>query len=160
VARDIQIRKFSEEDSQPVYQLVQNTIDVSYHTAYPEEAVEFFKEHHREEQILNDAATGYTVVAESNHEIVGTGTLLGIHIIRVFVAPLHQHRGIGKVIVQELEREASVEESTTLYLEASLVSRQFWESLGFIIQREDYIPVGNDQKLHFIRMVKTLFAIS
>ena len=139
MSQDILIRKFTQHDLWSVYQLVQNTIDISYHEAYLKEAVEFFKEHHPEEQILNDAAAGYTVVAESNREIVGTGTLLGTHIVRVFVDPLHQHRGIGKVIVQELEREASVEESATLYLEASLVSRQFWESLGFIIQKEDLI---------------------
>lgn len=160
MAQDVQIREFTKDDLPSVYQLVQNTIDVSYPGAYPAEAVEFFKEHHPEEQILNDAATGYTVVAEINREIVGTGTLLGTHIIRVFVNPIHQHRGIGKAIVQELEREASVSNPDALYLEASLVSRQFWESLGFITQKEDFIPVGNNQKLRFHRMTKTLSAIS
>ncbi|UCB42826.1 MAG: GNAT family N-acetyltransferase [Dehalococcoidales bacterium] len=160
MARDIETRKFSEEDLQAVYQLIQRTIDISYHEAYPEEAVEFFKNHHRKEEILNETATGYTVVAESNNELVGTGTLLGLHIVRVFVNPLHQHRGIGKIIVQELEREALVDKPATLYLEASLVSRQFWESLGYIIQSEDFIPVGYNQKLKFYRMAKTLSVIS
>ncbi|HEY33035.1 MAG TPA: GNAT family N-acetyltransferase [Dehalococcoidia bacterium] len=160
MAQDIQTRRFNDEDLQSIYQLIQNTIDISYREAYPEEAVTFFKNHHRKEQILNETATGYTVVSESDGELVGTGTLLGTHIIRVFVNPLHQHRGIGKTIVQELERKALAEKSATLYLEASLVSRQFWESLGYVIQSEDFIPVGNDQKLDFYRMVKTFSAIS
>lgn len=153
---DIQIRRYNEEDLQSVYQLIQNTIDISYCGAYPAEAVEFFKDYHSEEQILNDAATGYTALAENNNELLGTGTLSGTHISRVFVSPLHQKRGIGKAIVQELERKASGEKPATLYLEASLVSRQFWESLGFAIQAEDFIPVRNDQELHFYRMAKTL----
>jgi len=108
MAQDIEIRKSNEKDPQTVYQLIQNTIDISYHDAYPEEAVTFFKNHHRKEEILNEAATGHTVVAESNKELVGTGTLLDNHIIRVFVNPLHQHRGIDKIIIQKLERKASV----------------------------------------------------
>ena len=156
MVQDIQIRKFNEEVLQSLYRLIQNTIDISYHEAYPREAIEFFKDYHSKEQILNDAATGYTVIAECNSEVLGTGTLFGTNIRRVFVSQLIQHRGIGKLIVQELERRASVEKIAVLDLEASLVSRQFWESLGFVVQKEDYVPVRNGQKLCYYKMVKTL----
>jgi len=156
VVLDIQIRKLGEEDLQTVYRLIQSTIDISYHEVYPREAIEFFKDYHSKEQILSDAATGYTVVAECNSEVLGTGTLFGTNIRRVFVSPLHQHGGIGKLLVQELERKASFEKLAIIDLEASIVSRQFWESLGFVIQREDYIPVRNSQKLCYYKMVKTL----
>ncbi len=155
--QDIRIRKLGEEDLQTVYRLIQTTIDISYHEGYPREAIEFFKDYHSKEHILNDAATGYTVVAECDSEVLGTGTLSGINIRRVFVSPPHQHRGIGKLLVQELERKASFEKLATIDLEASLVSRQFWESLGFVVQREDYIPVRNSQKLCYYKMVKTLY---
>jgi len=156
VVRDIQIRKLNEEDLQSVYRLIQNTIDISYREVYPREAIEFFKDYHSEELILNDAITGYTVVAACNSEVLGTGTLLGTNIRRVFISPLHQHRSIGKMLVQELERKALNEKLATLDLASSLVSRQFWESLGYVLQSEEYIPVRNDQKLYFYRMVKTL----
>jgi citrate lyase synthetase len=136
--------------------LIQDTIDVSYRKAYPKEAVEFFKNYHSKEQILNDAATGYTVVAECSSKIIGTGSLSGTHIGRVFVSPHQQHRGTGKLIVRELEKKALLETSATLHLEASLVSRRFWESLGFAVQREDYLPVRNGQRLDYYRMTKTL----
>ncbi|HEY41367.1 MAG TPA: GNAT family N-acetyltransferase [Dehalococcoidia bacterium] len=154
--QNIQIREFTDDDLQAVYQLIQHTIDVSYREAYPEEAVEFFKDYHSEEQILNDAANGYTVVAECNGEIFGTGTLSGTNIRRVFVNPHHQQKGTGKLIVRQLEKKALIEKVTTLDLEASLVSRQFWESLGFVIQSEEYFPVSNDKRLHYSRMTKTL----
>ena len=155
--RDIQIREFNKEDLRSVYRLIQHTIDTSYHEAYPREAIAFFKDYHSKEHILDDAVTGYTVVAEYNCEVLGTGTLLGINIRRVFVSPLHQYKGIGKLIVRELERKASLDKLTTLELEASLVSRQFWESLGFLVEREDYVPVRNNQKLSYYKMVKTLY---
>jgi GNAT superfamily N-acetyltransferase len=74
----------------------------------------------------------------------------------VFVSPLHQHMGIGKLIVQDLEEKASLEKLTTLDLGASLVSREFWESLGFIVQIEDYVPVQNNQKLSYYKMFKMI----
>jgi GNAT superfamily N-acetyltransferase len=89
---------------------------------------------------------------------MGTGTLSGTNIRRVFVNPHHQQKGTGKLIVRELEKKALIAKITTLDLEASLVSRQFWESTGFVVQREDFVPVRNDQRLHFYRMTKTLDA--
>ena len=156
MAQYVQIREFTEDDLLSVYRLIQDTIDVSYYEAYPREAVEFFKDYHSEEQILNDAAHGYTIVAEYKNEVLGTGTLFGINIRRVFVSPPHQHRGTGKLVVRELEKKALLEKSATLDLEASLVSRQFWESLGFVVQREDFVPVRNDQRLYYYQMTKTL----
>jgi len=145
-----------QADLQSVYVLIQDTIQTSYHKVYPVEAIEFFKNYHQKESIWNDAISGYTAIVESNSKVVGTGTLLGTNIRRVFVDSLHQYRGIGKLIVQKLERKAVFEKLQVLDLESSLVSRQFWESLGFILQNEDYIPVRNGKKLLFYRMIKTL----
>ena len=139
-----------------VYRLIQDTIEVSYRGVYRQEAVEFFKNYHSEEQILNDAATGYTIVAEYHDELVGTGTLCGINIRRVFVSPSNQHRGTGRLIVRELERTASLNKSTNIDLEASLVSRRFWESMGFVVQSYNTFPVSNNQRLDYYRMSKTL----
>lgn len=152
--QEVQIRPMIQADMQSVYVLIQNTIQISYHKFYPIEAIEFFKNYHLKESIWNDAIEGYTTIAESNSKIVGTGTLLSTSIRRVFVDPLHQHKGIGKLIVQELERKAVFEKLPALDLESSLVSRQFWESLGFILQKEDFIPVRNGKKLIFYRMTK------
>jgi len=156
VEQDIEIRRLNEEDLPSVYRLIQDTIDISYYGAYSTEAIEFFKDYHSKDFILDDAANGLTILAECSIGVVGTGTLLGTNIRRVFVAPVYQYKGIGKVLVQELERKASLERYTTLDLEASLVSRQFWESLGFKIEREDYIPVKNGEKLYYYKMTKTL----
>ncbi len=71
--REIRVREFGKSDLENVYRLVQNVITVSYRDVYPAEAVEIFLEHHNRENILNDALSGYCVVAENEGEIVGTG---------------------------------------------------------------------------------------
>jgi len=152
----IKIRKFNEKDLNAVYNLIRKTIDFSYSGVYPEEAIEFFKEYHNRKNILNDAAAGYTVVAERDGEILGTSTLIGSHIQRTFVNPECQRHGIGGMIVDELEKKAVLKKPASITLEASLVSRRFWESRGFKFQEECGIPVKNGQKLIYFNMIKDI----
>jgi hypothetical protein len=48
-------------DLAAVYALVQSTIEVSYAGVYPPEAIEFFKNHHSQENIMKDIERGYIV---------------------------------------------------------------------------------------------------
>jgi len=153
---NVQLRQMKESDLVSVYELVRNTIQVSYNEVYPVEAIEFFKNYHRKDFILQDAVEGYTIIGESDHEIIATGTLTGTNIRRVFVHPNHQHIGIGKLVVKQLEQKAAINKLSTLDLSSSLVSRRFWESVGFNFLRENYIPVSNEKKLIFYEMLKTL----
>lgn len=152
---NIHTRIMCKSDLLPVYQLVQNAIDISYKSTYPAEAIEFFKNWHSKERILDDVTAGYIIIAE-NVEILGTGTLFGTNIRRVYVNPSHQYNGLGKQIVKALEIQASIEKATILDLEASLGSKQFWESLGYAVQKEESISVGDAQELRFYKMAKTL----
>jgi len=152
--QQIRIRQFREEDLPAVHRLIIETINVSYHDVYPQEAIDFFKDYHDEKNILSEAAAGYTIVAEEKGAITGTGTLYGANIRRVFVSPRHQKRGIGELIARELLKKASEKNLTSLDLSASLVSRPFWEKLGFTVRGEYSLPVDNGRKLHFYEMVK------
>ena len=152
----IQIREFDEEDLSSVYNLIQNTIDISYYKVYSKEAIEFFKAHHSLEHILDDAVKGYTIIAELESELLGTATLFGSNIRRVFVSPRYQLNGVGELLVQVLEKEASCKQLTVVDLEASISSKSFWESLGFIVREKDHIPVRNNRKLRYYKMFKTL----
>jgi ribosomal protein S18 acetylase RimI-like enzyme len=153
-AEIIRIRRFRKTDLDGVYSLIQKTIDVSYRKVYPPEAIEFFKEFHNKENILKDTAAGYTVVAERNGEILGTSTLIDSHIQRTFVNPFCQRLGIGGMLAKELERKASLKKSSHITLEASIVSRHFWDARGYVIQEETFILVKNGQKLVYYKMSK------
>jgi GNAT superfamily N-acetyltransferase len=153
---NIRLRKMKDTDLQSVYELVQNTIQISYADVYPPEAIEFFKNYHNAENILKDLNQGYIVVIESGGQILGTGTLLGTNIRRVFIDPQHQRQGIGKIIANKLERKARSEGLEKLDLSASLKSLRFWEVMGFISTGVFALPVANDKKLVYYEMVKTI----
>jgi GNAT superfamily N-acetyltransferase len=152
----IQIREFNEEDLYSVYDMIQNAIDISYHTVYSKEAIEFFKAHHSVEHILDDASNGYMIIAERESELLGTATLFDSNIRRVFVNPEYQHSGVGKLLIQDLEKKAFIKRLTVVDLEASLASKLFWESLGFTVREEAYVPVRNNRKLRYYKMIKAL----
>ena len=88
--QNIRLRTMKTTDLEPVYELVQKTIAVSYADVYPPEAIEFFKNHHSKENILKDIERGYIVVAESGGLLLGTGTIIETSIRRVFINPEYQ----------------------------------------------------------------------
>ena len=154
--QNIRLRQMKTTDLKPIFELVQNTIAVSYADVYPPEAIEFFKNHHSQENIMKDIERGYIVVAESGGLLLGTGTIIETSIRRVFINPEYQHQGIGKIIANKLERKAKSSGLAKLDLSASLKSRQFWEAMGFVATGEFALPVANAKKLIFYEMIKTL----
>jgi len=154
--QNIKLRQMKTTDLEAVYELVQNTITVSYAGVYPPEAIEFFKNHHSQENIMKDIERGYIVVAESGGLLLGTGTIIETSIRRVFINPEYQHQGIGKIIANKLERKAKSAGLVKLDLSASIKSRQFWEAMGYISTGEFALPVANAKKLIFYKMIKTL----
>ena len=152
---NIKIREFSREDLDTVVSLIHHVVDISYRDVYPAGALNLYKEFHSRDNILNDAEHGYCVVAENDEQIVGTGTLLDDGIMRVYIDPLYQKNGIGKQIYNALEKKALLTGLSHLGLGASVIAREFWESVGFIFKEEIDIPAG-DEQLKFYIMSKPL----
>lgn len=152
------IRAFRSEDVGIVKQLIDATIDASYTGVYPPHALQFFKEYHAVQRILEDASNGHTVVLQSEGAIVGTGTLLGREIRRMFVSPGCQRRGFGHRVLAALEHRATANRLDDLELYSSLVARPFYDAMGFRVLREGFIPLDDGQRLDYFLMGKSLAA--
>jgi putative acetyltransferase len=155
IPREINIREFSEEDLESVCRLIHHVVDICYGDVYPTKALAMYKNFHSCENIKNDAASGYCVVAEKDGELVGTGTLLEDHVRRVYISPQYQKNGIGSMIYRALEERALQNQVPHLGLGASIIAREFWEAQGFLFNREEHVPV-EDEKLIFYIMDKDL----
>jgi len=127
---DITTRKFKSSDLDAVRGLIQETIDACYSDVYPKEAVRFFKDWHCDENVLKEAEEGYTIVLERDSRIIGTGTIVGDEIKRVFVDPSFQKSGFGTIFMQNLEAKALLAGVGVVRLDASLPSIKFYDSLG------------------------------
>ena len=155
MTQNIHIREFNKEDLDRVITLIHHVVETSYKDVYPANALKLYKEFHSRENILNDAENGYCVIAENGGRIIGTGTLLDDGIRRVYIDPSYQKNGIGTGIYRELEKKALQTGLSRLGLGASVIAREFWESVGFVFEEEVDIPAG-DEQLKFYMMSKSL----
>jgi GNAT superfamily N-acetyltransferase len=150
------MRKFKLSDLDTVRDLIHNTIDISYSGVYNAEAIKFFKDYHNDKNILKDAKEGYTIVLESNNQIIATGTIIDEYITRVFVNPEFQKHGFGKLIMQKLEEKSLSTGISVIKLDVSLPSKKFYDSFGYITLEKTFVEVENGKKLHYYKMEKSL----
>jgi citrate lyase synthetase len=129
---------------------------VCYSDVYSKEAVRFFKDWHCDENVLKDANEGYTIVLEKDSRIIGTGSVAGNEIRRVFVEPAFQKNGFGKVIMRKLEEKALLASIGIVKLCASLPAKKFYDSLGYVTLEETFLEVENNKKLDYYKMEKLL----
>ena len=158
MAREIgsTIREFQRADLAALKSLVHKTITTCYPGHYGVEAVRFFLNYHQEEAILRDAGEGLTLVLDKAGRILGTGSMVGDEIKRVFVDPAFQKQGFGRRIVQRLEEAAAARGVKAVKLDASLPSKAFYDKLGYTTVEPAFLPVGNGRRLDFFKMQKTL----
>ena len=89
------IRKAVPEERDMITELVRKTIEAVYPKYYPAGAADFFLAHHKTEKILADIEAGKVYVLEEDGVIVGTVTIDGNDIARLFVKPSEQGKGHG-----------------------------------------------------------------
>jgi len=150
------IREFQRTDLPALKALVHKTITTCYPGHYCVEAVRFFLDYHNDEAILRDAREGRTIVLDKAGRVLGTGTLVGDEIKRVFVDPMLQKQGYGRRLMQQLEETAARWGAKTVKLDASLPSQAFYDRLGYVTIAPAFLPVGNGRRLDFFKMRKTL----
>ena len=155
-AEDLTIGRFRESDLNEVCELVRETIDTSYAAVYPPRVIEFFHQYHERNVVIADAASGHTIVVHSGGKLVATGTRAGTTVRRVFVRADRQRRGIGQMVMAELETAALAAGIERLDLSASLPAKEFYLRLGYeVVSEEDY-EVSPGQHLEYYEMAKEL----
>ena len=152
------IREFREPDLIGVERLIQRTIEACYVAVYPSRAVQFFKEFHSPEKIMERHRQGELLVVERRGRLIATGAIVGGDIFGVFVDPEFQQCGYGGSLMSELEKRARARGFRASELSVSLPSVGFYESLGYDMLEKCSIGVGEGQSLLFWKARKSLAA--
>lgn len=152
----MEYRTATEQDIEPVFNLVQMTIKEVYPKYYPKEVVDFFCELHSKENIEKDIVAGVLgVLWNENGMAIGTGSYKENHITRVYVTPEMQGHGYGSFIMQCLE-EKITQEYETAELDASLPACMLYEKRGYKTVTHGKCPVENGVVLVYEVMEKKL----
>lgn len=87
---------------------------------------------------------------------IATARLLSNHYIgRVAVLKAYRNQGVGRLLMQNIIEQARVEQRAFLKLSAQVYAVPFYESLGFIVQGNEYLDCG----IPHINMCLTLAAM-
>lgn len=100
------------------------------------------------------------LVAESDQGILGLGMLdlETAEISAIYLAPRAAGQGLGRSILQELERTASAQGLDRLTVHATLNAEGFYRSQGYKPVERTFHSLPNDTRLECVRMEKDLSA--
>jgi len=149
-----------DTDLETIYQLIQATIDTCYPPFYPPRAVAAFKYHHSREAVIQRLRYDLVLMAKEGDRLIGTGSLVDNEISGLFVLPDVQSKGVGSVLMKELEDRAGQLDIDMVELDVSLPSRAFYEHLGYSGFKERFLDVGEDQYLNYWHVSKRLGLVS
>ena len=152
----MQLRTFQQDDLDAVKQVIDETVETCY-SHYPIEYRQHtMEDHNSKTQILNKAATGFTIVLQVNEHIIGTGTLLNNKIEGVYIHPEHQRQSYGTLIMQALEEHAHETGSHKVTLSSHTVSKAFYDALGYSVLEERTFTAGTDTQFRYYIMEKSI----
>lgn len=135
------IRKADVKENDAVTELVRKTIEAVYPKYYPAGAVDFFLAHHKTEKILADIEAGNVYVLEEDGVIVGTVTIDGNDIARLFVKPSEQGKGYGGQLLDFAENMI-FGYSETVRLDSSLPAKPIYIKRGY--KEKEYCKILTD----------------
>ena len=140
-------------DFDDVRWITETTITAVYPHYYPAGAVEFFCRHHSDDKIKADIDAGCVYLLEDDGKVVGTVTVSGNHINRLFVLPECQHKGYGRYMMDFAE-EKIAKDHKTIELDASFPAKRIYLKRGYKETEYHSIETGNGDKLCYDVMVK------
>lgn len=148
------IQKAIFTDTQTVYSLTAATISEVYPHYYPSGAVKIFLDYHNEEFIAKDIADGRVFLCrDSDSNAVGTVTLCGNEIQRLYVLPKYQGRGFGGALLEFAEQKL-FKTSDEVIVEASLPAKGLYKKRGYSETEYLYMRAENGDFLCWDKMIK------
>ena len=148
------IKQAYKEDLQVVKCITIETINQIYPHYYPKGAVEFFVEHHNDTNIINDIEAGKVLlcVNEEGHP-VGTVSIKGNDICRLFVLPEYQGQGYGRMLLDFAENEI-IKKYEEIMIDASLPAKRIYLKRGYREKESHIINTNYGDFLCYDVMVK------
>lgn len=135
--------------------IAQQTISEIYPKYYAEGAVDYFKSLHGDANISANIEAGIVYLLEDGGEFVGTVTINGDEISRLFVLPQKQHRGYGRALLDFSERKI-FEHYPKVQLSASFPAKNVYLKRGYHEIEYNQILTENGDVLCYDVMEKVI----
>lgn len=145
-----------EKNIEIMYRIVHATIDYVYPKYYPNDVVQFFKDHHSRTNIMKALQDEYVLLLELDGQVLGTGSLLKNEIKRMFILPEYQGKGYGSLLLEKLEDKARVDGYEMCVLDASLPGHSLYVKKGYNQVKQNRIITESGCVLCYSEMTKAI----
>ncbi|MDD2979841.1 MAG: GNAT family N-acetyltransferase [Hespellia sp.] len=150
------IKQAVSPDLETIKNISTVTISEIYPHYYPKGAVEFFLKHHNKDNILKDIENKCCFLClDALQNIVGTVTIKGNEISRLFVLPPCQRMGYGTELLDFAEKTIFNQYSKVI-IDASLPAKNIYLKRGFKDKDFNIICTKNNDFLCYDIMEKQL----
>jgi N-acetylglutamate synthase-like GNAT family acetyltransferase len=155
--RSMDIRRFQESDAAAVSELIRTTLQITNSRDYPPEIINALIERETPDHIMQRASWTHFYVACDEEKIIGCGAI-GPYwgkedessLFTVFVLPEYQGKGIGRSIVETLEKDEFFLRAERIEIPASITGVPFYLKMGYHYKNGITTP---DEE-HLIRLEK------
>ncbi len=150
------IIKADISDFETVKYITTETINSIYPRYYPKGAVDFFLNHHNDDNIKKDIESGIVYLCfDGGNDAVGTVTVKENEIGRLFVLPKYQGKRYGRELILFAEKEIS-RKYDEIVLHASLPAKAIYLKRGYEETEFHSIKTENGDYLCYDMMIKRI----
>lgn len=153
--QNITIRKFETKDAEAVSALIAKTMRTTNAKDYSAEMIDATLSRLTPDNILQRANLMHFYVVCDNDKIIGCGAIGSYwgkidesSLFNIFVLPEYQGIGIGRKIIETLERDEYFLRAKRIEIPSSITASEFYKKLGYdykngkkIIDEEQHIPM-------------------
>src|SRR5262249_45401008 len=135
---DCTIRPALEDDADEISAVILRALRETNAKDYADEIIERVERSFSPSAVRQLIGKRTVFVATIGSRVVGTASLDGSVVRSVFVAPDVQARGIGKLLMAEIESTARARNILKLAVPSSVSAENFYARLGFRAVRDSY----------------------
>ena len=149
------IRLAKDTDLKTVIQITRDTISKIYPKYYSTGVVDFFLQHHNQDNVLEDIEHGRVWLLEDEGHLVGTVTIKENAVNRLFVLPEYQSHGFGSRLMDFAEDKIA-ENHSQIHIDSSLAAKEMYLKRGYKEKRTCKIEADNGDLLVYDEMEKLI----
>ena len=134
----MKIRRFQKKDAKKVSELIVETLRKTNIKDYSADLIENYVNNFQPENVLKRASWTHFYVAEEKSNIIGCGAI-GTYwdkidessLFTIFISPEHQGKGIGRKIIETLEKDEYFLRAKRIEIPASITAVPFYKKMGY-----------------------------
>ena len=133
-----EVRSAGEGDAEAISAVILASLHKTEVKNYPPNVVRRIEQSFSPAAVQGLIADETVLVALAGDSVLGAACLDGNRVRTVFVAPNAQGMGVGRRLVEALERTARGENVPVLVVASSVAAEPFFARLGFVAVRDSY----------------------